>query len=154
MIQIRKASERDASVASEILCASIRDLCAEYHNNDPELVSRWIANKTPGHLANWIANPQLALFIAELDRRPAGIGCLSLDGEILLNYVAPAHRFCGISRAVLSHLEGYLAQAGFSRGRLTSTKTAHRFYRRAAWLDFGEPEEMFGLVGYPMQKDM
>jgi len=105
-------------------------------------------------MTRWIANPSLILFLAERNEQPAGVGCISADGEVLLNYVSPAHRFRGISRAILKHAEAALAEIGVSKGRLTSTETAHRFYREAGWTDVGEPEIMFGLRGYPMEKEL
>jgi GNAT superfamily N-acetyltransferase len=105
-------------------------------------------------MARWIANPRLTLFLAERDGQPAGVGCISEDGEVLLSYVAPAHRFCGISRAILAHAEVALAERGVSKARLTSTETAHRFYREAGWTDVGKPEIAFGLRGYPMEKEL
>lgn len=152
MMIIRGVSERDAQVLSDVLCASIRELCVADHGNDQETIQRWIANKSPGHIAQWITHPNLTLFLAERDGEPAGVGGISEGGEITLNYVTPAHRFHGVSRAVLAHCETALAAAGIRRARLVSTATAHRFYREAGWSDAGAPESVFGLVGYPMAK--
>jgi hypothetical protein len=42
---------------------------------------------------------------------------------------------------------------GIRLGRLTSTVTAHRFYRAAGWQDEGVPQDMFGLhTGHRMSK--
>lgn len=154
MLSIREADEKDAEACSKVLCASIRELCLADHNGDAELIARWIADKTPENLARWIADRRSALFLAERDGSAAGVGCISEDGEVLLNYVAPAHRFCGVSRAMLAQLEATLRDRGIANARLTSTETAHRFYREAGWVDFGEPEVMFGIKGYPMAKEI
>ena len=47
------------------------------------------------------------------------------------NYVAPDARFRGVSRALLGALEVRAAERGNVRCTLTSTETAHRFYRAA-----------------------
>jgi GNAT superfamily N-acetyltransferase len=154
MLSIRQAGERDAAACSEVLCASIRELCLADHKGDAELISRWIANKTPQHIARWAANPRIVLFLAELDGVPVGVGSISDEGEVLLNYVAPAYRFSGVSRAMLAHLEAALRERGISTARLTSTKTAHQFYRSAGWTDTAEPEVMFGIEAYPMEKEL
>lgn len=154
MIRIRQVTDSDAETLNEILCASIRELCSADHKNDPELIARWTADKTPGHIARWLTNPRITLVIAEREESPAGVGCVGEDGEVLLNYVAPAHRFCGVSRAVLAHLEAALTARGVSKARLTSTETAHRFYREAGWIDAGEPQIVFGIRGFPMEKEL
>jgi GNAT superfamily N-acetyltransferase len=154
MVKICHITARDAETLSQVLCASIRELCSADHKNDPELIARWTANKTPEHITRWIANSGLTLVLADRDGQPAGVGGISEDGQVLLNYVAPAHRFCGVSRAILTHLEATLAERGISKASLTSTETAHRFYRKAGWMDVGEPEIVFGIKGYPMEKEL
>ena len=154
MVSIRQITDGDAETLSKVLCASIRELCSADHKNDPEVIARWIANKTPEHMAQWIADPHLTLVLAERDEQPAGVGCISDQGEVLLNYVAPAHRFCGVSFAILAHLEAALAERGITKARLTSSETAHRFYRRAGWMDAGESPIVLGLRGFPMEKSL
>lgn len=154
MITIRRAEVGDAEALSLVLCASIRELCAADHNDDPELIARWTADKTPERVAAWIADPRNTLFVAERDGQPACVGCINAGGEVLLNYVAPAHRFCGVSAAMMAHLEAALRDAGIGTARLTSTKTAYDFYRRAGWADAGAPETVFGVTGYPMEKSL
>ncbi|MGI9508749.1 MAG: GNAT family N-acetyltransferase [Geminicoccaceae bacterium] len=151
MISIRPATVKDAETLSRVLCGSIRLLCGADHKNDPTLVANWTANKTPEQMKRWVADPKVTIVLAERNGQAAGVGCSSSDGEILLNYVIPEHRFCGVSKAIMSHLEAALA-ASFVRSKLTSTETAHRFYRDAGWVDVGEPVDVFGLRGYPMEK--
>jgi GNAT superfamily N-acetyltransferase len=154
MLSIRQAYASDAEACSAVLCASIRELCMADHKSDAELIAQWLSNKTPEHLVRWATNPRSVLLLAERDGAPAGVGSVSIDGEVLLNYVAPAHRFTGVSRAMLGRLEGILCERGIGTARLTSTETAHRFYRAAGWVDIGVPRTMFGITGYPMQKQL
>jgi GNAT superfamily N-acetyltransferase len=105
-------------------------------------------------MGRWIADQRLAVYVAERDGAVAGVGALSESGDVLLNYVAPAHRFAGVSRAVLAHLEQALRERGISWAVLSSTRTAHRFHRAAGWLDVGPPQPMFGMFVYPMAKQL
>ncbi len=49
-MQIRVARADDAAEICVILQRSITELCAADHKNDPQILSRWIANKTPDNL--------------------------------------------------------------------------------------------------------
>jgi GNAT superfamily N-acetyltransferase len=150
VIAVRPATDADIPAMSEILTASIRELCAADHRNEPALVSRWTANKSHDGVAKMLANPDGRFFIAEHDGVPAAVGCIHIAArEIGLNYVHPAHRFAGVSKALLAALEAALGPGG---ARLYSTETAHRFYRTAGWEDAGEAQEHFGMQSYPMRK--
>ena len=82
-----------------------------------------------------------------------GVGSVTDAGEITLNYVAPEARFRGVSRALLDALETRAKQRGNSRCTLTSTETAHLFYRSSGYVDDGAPLGNFGTrSGYPMSK--
>jgi hypothetical protein len=154
MIKIRVALERDAETISKILISSIQLLCVDDHRNDPKLIAGWIANKNPENIIRWINNPKVILYLATRLGKAAGVGCVSEDGEVLLNYVDPAHRFCGVSRAILTQMERASAGNGVTRGMLTSTQTAHRFYQSAGWCDVGKPEVSFNMIDYPMEKNL
>lgn len=97
-------------------------------------------------------NPEVTMFVAERDGALAAVGCIDTKGEIGLNYVSPAHRFMGVSKALLSAMEDELRDQGTKLARLTSTATAYRFYRSAGWEDAGSPETGHSVTGYPMQK--
>jgi GNAT superfamily N-acetyltransferase len=151
-ITIRPALPADAQQLSTVLCDSIRELCAADHGKDEAIIARWLANKTPEQMLRWLANPNITVLLAEREGAPAGVGCASRSGEILLNYVAPQHRFAGVSKAMLAVLETWLARQGVAVGRLSSTRTAHRFYLAMGWQDAGAPETQFGVGAMPMQK--
>jgi GNAT superfamily N-acetyltransferase len=154
VIAVRQAAPADVEAMSAVLTASIRDLCAPDHGNRPEILNGWLANKTPAGVTKMLANPDATLFVAEYDGTIAAVGAVAADGAIGLNYVDPAFRFRGVSKALLAHMEAVLAERGFAEGRLTSTRTAHRFYRDAGWLDDGSPEHTFELESYPMRKPL
>ena len=135
-----------------MLCASITDLCTADHGNEPEILARWLANKTPSNVRRWMDAPG-RIFVAEENGRIVGVGAAVDSGEITLNYVLPEARFRGVSKAVLSALENYLRGKGHARSKLSSTRTAHRFYLAAGYVDGGEPQNWRGLTAFPMIKN-
>ncbi|WP_244513653.1 GNAT family N-acetyltransferase [Devosia insulae] len=152
MIVIRPAAPADAAAMSAVLTASIRDLCTADHRADPEILAGWLRNKTPEMVLKMLERPGAQFLVAERDGEIAAVGCLTGPDEIGLNYVAPAHRFAGVSKAMLAALEDRIRQAGADIARLTSTGTAHRFYLANGWQDAGPAEADRGMLCYPMEK--
>ncbi len=151
-VTIRPARPDDAEAMSEVLCASIRTLCAPDHQDDTEVIDAWTRNKSPRGVRQWFDNPDVSIFVALTGTAVAGVGGISADGHVILNYVAPDHRFEGVSRAMMARLESELAGRGIAEARLTSTATAHRFYKSIGWSDSGAPESGRAVTGYPMSK--
>jgi GNAT superfamily N-acetyltransferase len=150
---IRDATPADASEACDLLRASISELCAADHDDDPEILQRWLANKTPANVAAWVNDPNSSLLVAIEDGTILAVGGVRDTGEITLNYVAPGARFRGLSTALLAALEARAAQHGAARVTLHSTETAHRFYLSRGYRDEGAPAGKFGTRGsYPMSK--
>jgi GNAT superfamily N-acetyltransferase len=94
----------------------------------------------------------VTLFVAERDGMIAAVGAIIEPDTIGLNYVDPAHRFAGVSKALMAGMEDVLRRHGISEGKLHSTETAHRFYLATGWEDTGPPQEQFGMRDYPMRK--
>lgn len=153
-LNIREALLSDAEICSEILCASIRELCIADHAGDEQLIGLWVANKTPGNLCNWIQDSGTTVYVAETPEAIVAVGGIDEVSEITLNYVAPDYRFRGVSRNVLNRLESELRSKGVSHAKLTSTETAHRFYKAAGWRDVPDSEMWLGMKGYPMSKSL
>ncbi len=137
---------------SRVLTASIRDLCAADHHDDPATVSRWTANKSEDGVRSMLRNPEATLLVGDRDGEVAAVGCVTTSGEIGLNYVAPRHRFRGASKALLAAMEAELRNRGVIHGHLLSTATAHRFYLDAGWRDTAAPQDHGGVICYPMSK--
>jgi GNAT superfamily N-acetyltransferase len=152
MIAVRPAAPADVEAMSRVLIASITALCAPDHAGDPQLLSAWTANKTPTMVEAMLRTPGVRLFVAERDGEIAAVGAILRNDEIGLNYVAPAHRFAGVSKALLAAMEETMRAGGVTEGRLNSTETAHRFYRAAGWQDTGAPRPERPLAGWPMTK--
>lgn len=152
-MEIRAARLDDADQACDVLRRSITQLCVADHGNDPAILNAWLANKKPEIVAAWISQSGNSLMLATERDAILAVGSVTDAGEITLNYVAPDARFRGVSRALLSALEARAAERGNRRCTLTSTETAHRFYRSAGYVDDGAPAGKFGTkASYPMSK--
>ncbi len=154
-MKIRDATSDDAEGACEVLRRSISELCVADHGNDPAILSAWLANKRPEIVSGWVRQPGNSLLVAVETDAILAVGSVTDAGEITLNYVAPDARFRGVSRALLAALETRAAERGNARCTLTSTETAHRFYRSAGYVDAGAPTGNFGTAsGYPMYRNL
>ena len=127
---IRDARPADAAAAADLLCRSITLLCTADHADDPVLLARWLANRTPETLARWIAAPGGCLLLAEADGGLLGVGGVTDDGTVTLNCVAPEARFRGVSRAMLAALAARAATP--RRGRRRPGRSAACRWR-ATW---------------------
>lgn len=127
-ICVRKATDTDAAGAIGTLRRSITELCVADHQNDPAEIEGWLANKTEEAWRKWIARNDAVVLIADRAGEVVGVGMATLSGDILLNYVHPDARFCGVSKAVLNGIEEALKSKGVQYCRLESTITAHSFY--------------------------
>lgn len=157
---IRRARPEDAARVSEVICASIRELCAADHGRDPAKIANWLAAKTPEDIAALIAAPGGAVYVAGPPEtgQIAAVGALDWaeqpagQGKITLLYVAPEARRQGFSAALLTAMEAELVALGRPEGRLTATATAHAFYRHHGWRADGPPRQGRWILGHPMQK--
>jgi GNAT superfamily N-acetyltransferase len=149
---VREATLRDVEAMSQVLIASITDLCARDHGDVRENIARWTANKTPESIRAWFDDPSGHLYVAEREGAVVAVGSFNDKGEVLLNYVAPEARFSGVSKALLRHMEGEMRRRGLSEARLESTRTAHDFYVAAGWRDRGGTQTCFNLDCLSMVK--
>lgn len=149
---IREARPDEAGDIAALVRASITELCIADHGGDAATIGTWLENKTEAHLQDWLARPEMAVFVMDTGRGLAAAGCHNERGIILMNYIAPAHRFRGISSIMLAHLEDRMRDDGMSESRLVSTKTARGFYERRGWQAYGEVTPCMGVTGQPMRK--
>jgi GNAT superfamily N-acetyltransferase len=149
---IHAARIEDAALYADLLRRSITDLCIADHQNDPAKLEPWLANKTADQVRDWIARDDLVIRVAILNAAPAGFGLAARSGDIRLMYTAPEARFQGVSTALLAHMESDLHALEIATATLTSTGTAHTFYKSRGWFDRGAPEIDNGMTGFPMAK--
>ena len=150
---IRPAREADVAEMSRVLIASITELCAADHGNRADRLASWTANKTPEGVRAMLGQAGLSVLVGELDGQIAAVGAMvPANGEIALNYVDPAARFRGVSKAMLAAMEAELRRQGVAEARLTSTITARGFYHAAGWSDDDSRVACQGGEGYRMRK--
>jgi GNAT superfamily N-acetyltransferase len=153
VIEVRDAVREDAPAACEVIRRSISELCEADHRNDPEILRRWLANKTPEIVGSWIMKPGNSVLVAVDDDSILAVGSVTDAGEINLNYISPDARFRGVNRATVTALEARALERGADRCTLLSTETAHRFYWSAGYIENGAPQGKFGTTSsYPMSK--
>ncbi len=152
-MHIRTACPADAEAAADVLRRSIRELCVQDHQNEPQILDPWLANKTPEVFLGWLAREGEPILVAERDGRILAVGGVRRPDEILLNYVAPEARFQGVSKLLLVSMEGLLIGFGAKRAHLTSTRTAYAFYYAAGYRDAGRSGK-FGMCTLDMARDL
>ena len=91
-ISIRDAVVDDAVAAADVRVRSITELCSPDHHNDPEILARWLANKSPEIFKSWIVQPDNSVLVAVEDGAIIAVGSVTDRGDITLNYVLPAAR--------------------------------------------------------------
>jgi len=136
----RRARPEDAEAAVLVLRRSISELCVADHDNDPLELADWLANKTDKGFRSWLEAPDSAIFVAVREDKIVAVGGCRADGEITLNYVSPDARFKGVSSLLLDRLESHLRGLGIYSANLTSTRTAHDFYRSRGYVDCDDSE--------------
>jgi len=145
MLDVRCARPEDADAAADLLRRSITELCAADHRGDADTLSKWLANKTPSHVLEWLANKDQYCVIAENDSRLLGIGLIHRSGEIRLCYLAPGNQGRGIGKAICLALETQARTWGLRELRLESTLSARSFYERLGYRAAGAATRGFGL---------
>ena len=152
-ITVRTALEEDAVAACEVLRRSIRELCVADHGHDEQVLSAWLANKTPKNVREWICAPSRFSVVAVDGSTVCGFGMMQRDGEIQLCYLVPEVQYRGAGKLMLRALEGQAARWGLTGVSLTSTVTAKRFYERNGYFQTGEPKTVLGAqMAYRMSK--
>jgi len=151
-MEIRNARADDGPAACDVMRRSIAELCVADHRNDATILGRWLSNKTSEIFRSWI-RPGNSLMVAVEDENILGVGCVTDNGEITLNYVLPDARFRGVSTALLEALERRAIELGNKGCHLESTETARRFYLARGYAEEGPAGGKFGTTsGYPMSK--
>jgi GNAT superfamily N-acetyltransferase len=151
-LEIRAAHLGDAEEICVIARRSITELCVADHDNDARVLDAWLGNKTITNVQSWISSNPSGVFVAVTDRVVCGVAVILPSGEVVLNYVSPDARFKGASKALMTRLEKRGGELGLDRITLVSTVTAHRFYRRLGYADFGEPVLFAGKPAFKMEK--
>ena len=148
----RPAAINEAEDACAAIRSSIVELCGADHDGDRAILDRWLANKTPDQMRQWIEANPAGVLVAAGAAGIGGAGMVMPDGRIALNYVAPWARFAGVSKGLLLAMERCAAGWGNASCHLASTVTAHGFYLTYGYQDVGEPVASFGKFAYSMRR--
>jgi GNAT superfamily N-acetyltransferase len=141
LMKIRRARIADAEAACDVIRRSIIRLCRSDHQDEPAALEVWLANKTPEQIRGWIRLRENNFFVAVDEDEIVSVGCVTNEGEIMLNYVSPSARFRGVSKAMLAKLEETARRRGAESCTLRSTDTARRFYLAAGYTEETRPGE-------------
>ncbi len=145
----------DAGAVCAVIKESITKLCVSDHRDDPVIIDEWLANKNPIHVALWISNAKHHVFVLKEAGQIIGVGGLSESGEITLLYVLPKVRYRGGGKLMLRRLEDRAQVLGLTELTLTSTTTAHGFFRAAGYQTWGAPVSGVGkALSYPMGRTL
>jgi GNAT superfamily N-acetyltransferase len=154
-ITVRPASDADAGAACDVLRRSIRELCVADHGHDEQVLSAWLANKTPENVRTWINSPSSFSVVAVEGAEVRGFGLVQRDGEIQMCYLVREAQYRGAGKLMLRALEEQAARWGLNAVFLTSSVTARQFYERNGYVPSGEPKSVYGLPRvYPMAKSI
>ncbi len=134
VLNVRRAAEGDAADAVDLLRRSISELCSQDHGDDPKKIAEWLENKRAETWQLWVNQASYYVYVAERYGFVCGVGMVRSDGEILLNYVHPEARFCGVSTILLATMEAEALSRGVDRCFLESTQTAKDFYLARGYL--------------------
>lgn len=149
----RPALPDEAVAAYLVIRQSIEVLCTADHEGNRSILDQWLANKTPEQVKGWIEINPAGVLVGIGPDGIGGVGAVVPDGRIELNYVAPWARFCGVSKGMMGALECCAAERGHAFCSLTSTITAHPFYRAYGYQDVGAPVASFGgKPAFPMRR--
>ncbi len=153
-MKIRAAIPAEKDQICNVLRRSIAELCTADHAGDPAQLDPWLFNKTPENVLAWMNDPTARMLVAVDGTTILGIGSANASGEITLNYVSPDARFRGVSKAILGELENYLREQGNGVSKLTSTSTAHGFYKACGYRDSGPAQKHRQINAQPMEKQL
>ena len=152
-IVLRLATVFDVFDISRVLIRSITQHCVADHNNDPDHLKQWTANKDPETIRGWF-KPGSQIWLVEREGQLAAVGALFETGKITLLYVDPDHVGGGVGAALLNRLEQQLAECGCTEAYLDATRTARQFYLKHGWQPVNTPGDWNGIPQFPMRKSL
>jgi histone acetyltransferase (RNA polymerase elongator complex component) len=150
---IRRAMVDDAEAACAVMIRSIEEICAPFYDHDYEILSEWLANKTPANVRNWIESER-SFSVVAIDRKGSAVGFAMLSGsEIVLNYVIPEALHQGIGKRMLKALEQHALACGVDHIAVVSSVPAKAFYERSGYVSSGPPKYVGRILGdFPLAK--
>lgn len=154
-LNVRPARSSDAERVTQLVIASIQELCVADHHNDPATLQRWLTNKTPASFKTWLNNPENFCVVGDMDGVLSAVGLLHNSGEIRLFYVAPGAQRKGLGTVIHAALEEHASLSGMQSLHLCSTDAARSFYEAAGYQGSAARKHMHGqLWCFPYTKQL
>jgi len=150
-IEVRRSVREDAAAICRVLRESITGCCSADHHDDPEILSRWLSNKTIENVEMWVNASNSVAFVALREGQVLGVSLISGE-ELALCYVVPEALHQGAGKALLQSAENAAFARGVDSLKLESTRTALPFYSRNGFLADGSLRRWAGLEAQPMSK--
>jgi len=154
-VSVREATWTDTERALYVLHRSITLSCVADHQNDPQTLAHWLANKTPEYFERWLADPASAMFVAELEGSVRCLGKVTRAAKLELCYVEPGFERRRVGSSLLHALEARARSWGLTKLHLNSSLAACPFYARRGYESSGPPVPWLGTVrSFPFVKQL
>jgi len=153
---IRSADTGDATAACEVMRRSITEVCAPDYDDDQDVISGWLSNKTKENVSNWIRSSRTYSVVGcNQQGEIVGFSAIALTGEILLNYLLPEALHKGLGKLMLEAMEREVISKGVEEIVVVSSITAKPLYERNGYVKNGEPVMVGNLEGdFPLVKKL
>lgn len=139
---IRRAKKEDALALHNAHMCSIREVCSKDHT--PEEISGW-GNRPFNEEQRIHAIENQSVWVVEINNLIEGYAAIKfkeIDQEIHAHifglYLAPKALGQGIGKELLNLMIAEAKNNNVNRITLESTITAHRFYQKYGFVDYGE----------------
>ncbi len=147
--RFREARLSDVSQVTEIIRASIVQICGPAYRLSDDGMERWLSNKTDRNTSLWMRDHNNHMIVCEESQSGAlvGVGLSRWEqgnefGEVLLCYIRPDRLGIGVGSGLLRSLEQWI-RVKATTVHLCSTLNAANFYFRhqysAYQVELGEP---------------
>ncbi|MFT4021901.1 MAG: GNAT family N-acetyltransferase [Acinetobacter sp.] len=148
---ILSATRNDVKNIVHVITLSIQ-ACTLDHQENPEIIQKWLSNKTVENISIWMKNS--FAFIYKKEGEVIGFILLSKAGVLLLNYILPDQQGVGIGSALLNQVIDTAKEKSIQKIALESTLTAKEFYLSKKFKIIEEIYENNQLVAYRMEREL
>jgi GNAT superfamily N-acetyltransferase len=155
-MNIRTFKESDAQEVCDVLISSItHTFHQDYPNGSKEALQKWLGNKNPENVIQWMATAENKNVIVEIDSAIVGVGLISTrSGAIYLCYLLPKFIGQGIGKAMILELEKYAKEAGVEKICFSSTPSAEKFYKKWGAVRVGEEFQVSNDIANPVMEKL
>ena len=109
-------------------------------------LNRVVRTQSVSNVSAWIISAQNYCVVAMSGDTLCGFAAMTIAGKVMLCYVDPEARFCGVSTAMLGALEDKAQSFGLSSVCLEGTVAARRFYEARGYVAAKQATEEFTSI--------